>query len=207
MTDITDSLPKAANGRISLPVRTEFGFRRTTCACELCSFWCRIMPGFLVPSDLKRLCPPGEDLMTWARQHLRASQGFIYVNTNTGEVVQIPSLVPAKQPNGNCHWLQADGRCAVHDASPFGCAFLDQHLKDREARERNEAGRLARLEDFANDGPYSQVWHTLMEEGLTGGGEHAEAMAELQKIKARLAKREANEARKDRRKKRKRNRR
>jgi hypothetical protein len=114
--------PNATNGRMSLPVRSEFGFHRTKCACELCSFWCRVMPGFLVPSDLQRLCPPGEDLM------------------------------------------------------------------DREAEERNQAGRLARLEDFANNGPYSQVWHMLMEQGLTGGGEHAEAMAELRKIRARRAK-------------------
>src|ERR1700720_4343742 len=66
--------------RISLPVRTEFGFQRTTCACELCSFWCRIMPGFLVPSDLQRLCPPDADLMAWAREHLRASKGFTVIN-------------------------------------------------------------------------------------------------------------------------------
>ena len=43
----------------------------------------------------------------------------------------------------------------------------------------------------------------LMAQGLTGGGEHSEAMAELLKIKARIAKRAAQEARKERRKKRK----
>lgn len=102
--------------RISLPIRTEFGFQRTTCACELCSFWCRIM----VPSDLQRLCPPGADLMTWAKEHLRASQGFRVVNPMTGAMLQIPSLVPAKQANGHCHWLQPDGRCGVHENSPFG---------------------------------------------------------------------------------------
>jgi hypothetical protein len=46
--------------------------------------------------------------------------------------------------------------------------------------------------------------HTVRgEEGLTGGGEHAEAMAELRKIKAKLAKRAAQETRRERRKKRK----
>jgi hypothetical protein len=193
-----------STGRVSLPlVRTEFGFRRTTCDCELCSFWCQIMPGYLVPSDLRRLCPPDVDLMTWAREHLRASQGFIALNKKTGERVQIPSLVPAKQANGHCHWLQADGRCAVHEIAPFGCAFLDQHMKDREAHERNVAGRLARLEDFAANGPYSQVWHVLVREGLVGGGEYAAAEARLLKVKAKIAKRAAQRARKERRKKRK----
>ncbi len=189
--------------RISLPVRTEFGFQRTTCACELCSFWCKIMPGFLVPSDLQRLCPPGEDLMTWAREHLRASQGFRVVKPMSGTVLQIPSLVPAKDANGHCHWLQPDGRCGVHENSPFGCAFVDQHMKDRVAEARNDAGRQARCEDFDANGPYSQVWHMLMAEGLIGGGEHPEARAELQKIKKKMAKRAENLARKERRKKRK----
>ena len=141
--------------------------------------------------------------MTWAREHLRASQGFRVVNPMTGTMLQIPSLVPAKQANDHCHWLQPDGRCGVHENSPFGCAFVDQHMKDKVAEKRNEAGRLARMEDFAAYGPYSQVWNMLMKEGLTGGGEHAEALAELKRIKAKLARRADQEARKKRRKKRK----
>ncbi len=76
-------------------------------------------------------------------------------------------------------------------------------MTDWEAHKRNVAGRLARLEDFATNGPYSQVWKMLMEQELTGGGEHAEAMAELRKIRGKLAKRAAHQARKERRKKRK----
>jgi hypothetical protein len=165
------------------------------------------MPGFLVPSDLRRLCPPGVDLMTWAKEHLRASQGLVVFNGKTGERVQVPSLVPAKQANGRCHWLQPDGHCGVHENAPFGCAFVDQHMKDREAHKRNVAGRLARLEDFAKNGPYSQVWHMLVKEGLLGGGEYAAAKAELRKIKAKIAKRAAQQDRKERRKKRKKDRR
>lgn len=189
--------------RISLPIRTEFDYQRTSCSCELCSFWCKIMPGFLVPTDLQRLCPPGDDLMTWAREHLRASQGYRVVKPMKGTILQIPSLVPAKNANGHCHWLQPDGMCGVHENSPFGCAFLDQHMKNSVAERRNEVGRLARLEDFQNNGPYSQVWHMLMAEGLTGGGEHATAMKELRRIEAKFAKRAENQARKERRKERK----
>jgi hypothetical protein len=193
--------------RISLPVRQEFGFQRTACSCELCSFWCEIMPGYLVPSDLQRLCPPDADLMAWAREHVRASQGFRQFDLRTEEMLQVPSLVPAKQANGHCHWLQSDGRCGVHDKSPFGCAFFDQHMTEAEAKKRGQAGQQARLEDFAENGPYSQVWHMLMEAGLTGGGEHDVAMIELRRIKAKMAKRADHQARKERRKKRKRSRR
>src|SRR5262249_13682582 len=159
--------------------------------------------GSLVPSDLQRLCPPGVDLMTWAKEHLRASQGFVFFNGKTGERVQVPSLVPAKQANGHCHWLQPDGHCGVHENAPFGCAFVDQHMKAREVHKGNAAGRLARLEDFAKNGPYSQVWHMLVKEGLLGGGECAAAKAEFWKIKAKIAKRAAQRDRKERRKKRK----
>jgi hypothetical protein len=103
----------------------------------------------------------------------------------------------------HCHWLLPDGHCEVHADAPFGCAFVDQHMKDGEALKRNEAARLARLEDFANNGPYSQVWHMLMQEGLVGGGEYEAATAELVKIKAKIAKRAAQQRRKERRKKRK----
>jgi hypothetical protein len=145
--------------------------------------------------------------MAWAREHLRASQGLRVSDPATNRVLQIPSLVPAPRADGSCHWLQADGRCTVHQNSPYGCAFLDQHMKVAEARKRNEAGRQARLADFGASGPYSQVWETLVGEGLTGGGEYAVAMAELRRIEKRDAKRLEQLARKERRKKRKRSRR
>jgi hypothetical protein len=76
-------------------------------------------------------------------------------------------------------------------------------MKDRVAHKRTAAGRLARLEDFAKNGPYSQVWHMLVKEGLLGGGEYAAAKAELLKIKAKIAKRAAQQAPRARREKRK----
>ena len=135
--------------------------------------------------------------MTWAREHLRASQGFRVVNPMTGILLQIPSLVPAKQANGHCHWLQPDGQCGVHENSPFGCAFVDQHMKDSVAeKQKRRAGRTGSpWRTFEADGLRTpRVWHMLMAEGLTGGGEHAEAMAELRRIKAKLARRAENQA-------------
>jgi hypothetical protein len=136
------------------PAREELGFRRTVCACALCSAYCRHLPGTLNPSDLDRLCPPGADLLAWAEQHLRALVDKPY-----------PALVPARGPGGACHWL-FDGRCAVHESAPFGCAYFDAHQPDDEVARRAEAAVRAIREDEAANGPYYRAWMHLRARGL-----------------------------------------
>ncbi len=104
--------------------REQHGFRRTVCGCEFCKAPCRHVPGSLDVSDLGRLCPPNEDVFTWAAQHLRAVVDKPF-----------PTLVPARQTNGHCHWL-FDGRCAVHGSAPYSCAFFDSHMTDAEVERR-----------------------------------------------------------------------
>jgi hypothetical protein len=160
-------------------VRTEFGLQRTACGCERCSLFCRHMPGYLVPSDLERLIPPGEDPFAWAKIHLRAVMpvpgGF-------------PNLVPAQRPNGHCHWLE-DGKCTVWQNSPFGCAFFDQHMSRHDHESRNARGREARQEAFEKNGLYAQLWHALKEAGLVRAGRSTEVnmriRAELEQISLR----------------------
>jgi|SRR5579884_3152538 len=153
------------NVKIDLPLaRQEFGFTRTTCGCKKCQVWCKWQPGFLVPSDLERLIPHGEDPFLWAEEHLRASPGL---RIDFGELtVSVPSLVPAKQENGHCHWFQ-DGQCLVHANSPYGCAFLDQHLSNKEGALRCHPARLARAEAFKDGSLYAQIWQHLEKKGLT----------------------------------------
>ena len=182
------------NAKIALPVaREEFGFSRTTCGCKKCQAWCRHQPGALVPSDLDRLIPQGEDPFLWAEEHLRASPGLVIP---LGElVVSIPTLVPAKQANGHCHWLK-DGRCQVHADSPYGCAFLDQHLFNREAARRNHAARLARAEAFQKNSLYSQIWQHLHAKVLTystGQADHSSVGKAIRKINEWAANRKAKE--------------
>ena len=184
---------------LSLPViRTEGEFKRTSCDCELCSCFCKVMPGYLVPSDLDRLIPPNVDPLEWSRDHLRASKGMqgVLIHPN-GEVesVSIPSLVPVKQPNGHCHWLLPDGKCGVHSASPFGCAFLDQHMSNEEAEGRNTYGRTARAQAFEENGLYATIWHALKAEGLVGGGEYDQAQALVQKVRQQMCRRMARRQR------------
>jgi hypothetical protein len=156
---------------LELPqIRTEFGFQRTECGCERCSVFCRFMPGYLIPSDLDHLIPPGEDPFAWARVHLRA------VMVAPGGM---PSLVPAQRPNGHCHWHE-QGRCAVWQHSPYGCAFFDQHMKAEEHERRNRAGWQARQESFDRDELYARLWHALKDAGLVTRGRNEEMNKRLQ---------------------------
>jgi len=180
---------------MELPViRREFGFERTECGCAQCAMFCRVKPGYLIPSDLERLLPPGHDALAWAKVHLRAR-----LVAPGG----IPSLVPSRQVNGHCHWLQ-QGRCTVWQNSPYACAFFG-HLGNQEIERRNQAGRSARKEAFEQNTLYAQIWHALKDAGLTTtGGDNNLLRVEVQKLERRKAKITANRDRKERRAKRKR---
>jgi hypothetical protein len=157
-----------------LPVREMFGFRRTECGCAFCKVYCRHLPGALDPSDLPRLCPGGQDIFTWAEQHLRALIDVPY-----------PALVPARNNFGHCHWY-FDGKCAVHENAPHGCAFFDSHMSDEEVARRAEATIRACHKDAAINGLYHRVWLHLRGRGLVGRrGDRAGLLAEVQKISRR----------------------
>lgn len=151
------------------PSRVAFGFARTSCACPDCTVSCRFIPGMLVPADLERLAPGGDDAaaFAWADAHLLASPGGVVRVRNPGGepahyFVRIPTLVPARAADGRaCHWLDGDGRCQVHDDSPFGCAFLDSHMLHGEADERAMAAIKAVATDHNAAGLYHRVWKHL----------------------------------------------
>jgi hypothetical protein len=138
----------------SSPDREVHGFRRTVCGCAICCAPCRHVPGGLDPSDLARLCPAGQDVFAWAEQHLRAIVDRPY-----------PTLVPARHPDGHCHWL-FEGRCAVHDHAPYGCAFFDSHMSPDEVDRRYAATIRARRDDASTEGLYYRVWMHLRLQGL-----------------------------------------
>ena len=125
----------------------------------------------LTVADLERLCPRGQDLFAWAEQHLRA-----LVNK------PFPSLVPARQANGHCHW-HFDGKCAVHGAAPYSCAYFDSHMSEAEADQRSKASIEARRADQAANGLYFRVWNHLRQKGLTApGGDWPGLRAEFERL-------------------------
>jgi hypothetical protein len=124
------------------------------------------MPGSLDVADLLRLCPPNEDPFTWAEQHLVALTDKAF-----------PTLVPARQANGHCHWL-FDGRCAVHADAPYSCAFFDAHMTEAEIERRSAATIEARRQDGVQRGLYWRVWQHLIRNGLIGSSGNRTALAE-----------------------------
>jgi hypothetical protein len=149
---------------------------------------CRFVPGFLVPDDLANLRDPSMSLFDWAREHLLASPGAIVVRQ--GEVFRIRTLVPARQSDGlACHWL-ADGKCAVHADAPFGCAFVDSHMDEREGRYRSSAALLAVIRAWeyeARDpgcekGLYARVWTDLQSVRRFAPGPEASRRAMMDSI-------------------------
>ncbi len=151
--------------------REGHGFQRTECACAFCTAPCRHVPGSLDPADLERLCPPGQDLFAWAEAHLRAVTDKPF-----------PTLVPARGPDGHCHW-HFDGKCTVHDRAPYSCAFFDSHMADAEVRRRSAATVRAREEDAAADGLYHRLWQHLRRLGLTcPSGDRAALREDVRRI-------------------------
>jgi hypothetical protein len=158
-------------GRLPI-LREEYGFKRTICGCAFCVAPCHHIPGSLDVSDLGRLCPDGEDILAWAEMHLRAVIDKSY-----------PTLVPARQANGHCHWLVA-GQCAVHAAAPYSCAFFDAHQSHAEIEVRSTATIRAREEDAAHSGLYYRVWLHLQRRGLIArSGDLAGLNAEVNSIR------------------------
>jgi Fe-S-cluster containining protein len=147
--------------------RTEFGFCRTRCDCIECTRNCRNIPGYLIPADLDRMhdhLAPDQDLRHWAAQHLLASPGALVVRD--GCAFRIPTLVPARRPDGACIFLTATGRCSIHAVSPFGCAFFDSHMPDSECDRRSKHGLRAVLDAWETGVSYTRLWIALAGDGL-----------------------------------------
>jgi hypothetical protein len=113
-----------------------------------------------------------ESLENWALRMLFASPGATVGSVEevngkkTLRVFQIPTLVPARKPDGSCVNLTEDGKCSIHTVSPFGCAFIDSHMTAEQASSRSMHGLknlLAQLND--PDSAYYRLWVMLNEAG------------------------------------------
>jgi len=82
-----------------------------SCRCRLCQVGCRTMPGVLSPRDLEHL----------PLAQLAASSGTA-TRVQTGERIQVRTIVPAQRPDGTCVFHDR-GTCTVHDHKPAGCAI------------------------------------------------------------------------------------
>jgi hypothetical protein len=127
------------------------------------------MPGYLIPSDLARMIPAGADPLEWASKNLLASPGatVAVLNQQTGKAEgqrRIPTLVLAEKPDHSCIHLGDDGKCGIHETSPFACAFFDcrstgEHLSLQGLRAVDQA--------WADpQSLYRSIWTYLSGQGL-----------------------------------------
>lgn len=150
--------------------REEFGFTRTKCACPDCTINCKFIPGYLVPADVERIARHlgYTNVGEFAFDNLLASVGATVMNAE-GRVFQIPTLVPQRKADGSCKFLDAEGRCLIHAASPYGCAMFDAHQLSEEADRRSHRGlqEVARhWSGRAGTSAYAAVWKLLYTVGL-----------------------------------------
>lgn len=146
--------------------KNEFGFTRTECACRECRRFCEFMSGFLIPADLQRIADYlGEtDVVNFALNHLFASPGATVAIAN--EIFQVPTLVPARNQNGACHFLE-ENRCAIHAVSPFACGWFD-HSQTREyADALSLRGLMEIAKAWSRGDLYARLWMLLYEAGRT----------------------------------------
>jgi hypothetical protein len=120
--------------------REEFGFKRTVCACPECKIFCRVMPSFLIPSDLHRIAEylGCDGPVEFALKYLLASPGATVLDR--GRLRQIRTLVPARRQDGACIFFDENERCSVHAISGFGCSHFDAHQRAEEANRCSSCG-------------------------------------------------------------------
>jgi len=140
-------------------------FARTICDCRACSISCDYLPGALAPSDLPIIADHlgHTDVTLFAEAHLVASEGATVALPDKG-TISLPTLVPASDRTGACHFL-VEGRCSIHAVAPFGCSHLDAHMPDAEAGRRSYALCEALLNDSLRDGTYSRMAAHLRDRG------------------------------------------
>lgn len=149
-------------------------FERTTCACDLCRVPCRHMPGCLIPGELEEIAKhQGVDLETpegehWVQDHFRASNGARVYHPASRLMMDVPTIVPAQQPNGRCVFLTDEDSCSIHEVAPFGCSYHDLHLGKDEADRRSDLCVQVQLHDALNVGDHTNRWMTMLASlGLT----------------------------------------
>jgi hypothetical protein len=148
--------------------RIEFGVERGEgCSCRTCRRNCMYLPGFLIPADLERMIPEGEDPLKWAEVNLEASPGANV--KKDGETFRIPTLVMASKEDGSCIYFEKR-KCLIWETSPFGCAFFDCRSKDDPEQDRiqhqlSQHGLKAVFDAWRTDSLYKRVWYHLMESG------------------------------------------
>lgn len=152
---------------------------RTVCGCDDCRRPCRHVPGALAPHDVAAIA--GQlGLATDSDEFLdlfQASDGAKVVSQ--GVVFNVPSVVPRLTPSG-CVFLDEEGMCRIHSASPFGCSRFDSHQPADVAMPRVSALIREQMRDIRDCGPLVRLRDRLVQLGRL-----ARPLAERREAEAR----------------------
>jgi Fe-S-cluster containining protein len=165
--------------------RSEFTHNRTECACKECVRNCYFIPGYLVPSDIHQIAEhlKETELVRFAFDNLLASPGATIIAN--GQILQIPTLVPARRPDSACRFLK-DDRCTIHSVSPYACRLFDHSQTKEQADAISMQGLREVAKAWRNGDLYALLW--LM---LRAAGEIAPAPLEARaRMQASLERRE-----------------
>jgi hypothetical protein len=102
------------------------------------------------------------NLLRFAKHFLSASPGATVLQK--GKLIRIPTLVPRKKMmNGACIFYE-HGQCTVHEVSPFGCAFFDDHQDPSVSDYLSRMGLIDLMKVWAKrvgDNGYIPIWIML----------------------------------------------
>jgi Fe-S-cluster containining protein len=142
------------------------------------------MPGSLAPGDLERIAPPHEPLRKdWVAENFLASEGTLIMDPKTGDSFRLPTIVPRQKEDGSCVFFE-NGRCSIHEHSPYGCRMFDLHMDHEQGRERSmqfayllyQTWTTPLNELSGGEGVYADAWNYL-----SGTGRQATPLAERRK--------------------------
>lgn len=139
---------------------------RTKCNCKNCSIFCKIMPGYLVPDDIVNMVnnlffPVYETIESFLEEMFRASPGALVIKDRN--LIRINTIVPSRNKNGYCYFLEEDGKCSIHEYSPWGCRMVDSHMTKEEGDKISEEG----LKQIIYCESYQKIWNYLNSKNLT----------------------------------------
>lgn len=142
--------------------------QRTSCSCETCQVGCKTLPGALVPADLIKMqqhIEPDASLTEFADKYLVVSSGARILNPQTRQAMSVPSLAPKQRSDGTCIFYNRQGRCDIHQVSPFGCSMFDTHETESVSTPLVRDMVLQQYESHCTGGVYHQLCQYLYAKG------------------------------------------
>ena len=138
-------------------------FKRTICSCNICRTNCKVIPGYLIYTDLTNIYQfinPVVKFEQFIELYFLASDGAIVMRE--GKIFRIPTIVPKRNNQGSCIFLLIGDKCKIHSVAPFGCRYFDCSQTKEEADYISKYG----LSNILENTVYKDIWLHLKNKNL-----------------------------------------